>query len=138
MKLSEAVSFPSANKEITRQAITQEDISPQSNFNLSEKPYGRIVYRGDIPEKWLRTANKRLFWYEENGILNLKYYAGSLKTTWADIENVCSENNTPNRAKLIESILGKNVTCNTKTAVSIFSKLVNDGAIRRGLDGNSL
>ena len=103
MKLSEAVSFPSANKEIIRQDLTQGDITPRSDFNL-----------------------------EENGILNLKYYAGSLKTTWEDIENVCTVKDIPKRAKLIESILGKNVSCNTKTAVSIFSKLVNDGAIRRG------
>lgn len=110
--------------------LTQGDITPQSDFNVSE-PYGKIVYRGDIPEPWVRTINKNLSWYEEDGKLNIKYYRGKLQTTWGEIEKIIPLKDPSIRKNAIEGLLGKNVTCNTKTAVSIFSKLVADGAIRR-------
>lgn len=102
----------------------------------SEKPYGRIVYRGDEPDtEWTKIPqNKRLVWKEEKSSLYIKYYDAIVRTTWADVERIAKIETSVKKGAAIKELLGKSFGANTRTAVSLFTKFIHDGTLKRPLN----
>ena len=80
--LSESLGEPESREEIEEPAELSVNI-PEAIIE-PDKPYGHIVYRGDLPEEdWNRVSrSKCLMWREENGAPIIKYRNEIVRPSW--------------------------------------------------------
>jgi hypothetical protein len=99
-----------------------------------EEPYGYIVYASDIPDDWSCIDKYPILkWKCEGNELLLKYSNTPDNTTWDVIERL-ARIPIKKRGKAIWKLLGKRGNSNMFSAYSRFTKLYEEGKIKRPVD----
>lgn len=115
--------------------LDKKECEPVETVNQSEEapeePYGYIVYASDIPDDWSCIDKYPILkWKCEGNELLLKYSNTPDNTTWDVIERL-ARIPIKKRGKAIWKLLGKRGNSNMFSAYSRFTKLYEEGKIKR-------
>lgn len=112
-----------------------EPVEPENQSeDTQEEPYGYIVYASDIPDDWSYVEGYSILkWKCEGNELLLKYSNTPDNTTWDVIERL-ARIPIKKRGKAIWKLLGKRGNSNMFSAYSRFTKLYEEGKIKRPVD----
>lgn len=125
-----------ADTQVTELAENEcEQVEPvNQSEDAPEEPYGYIVYASDIPDDWSYVEGYSILkWKCEGNELLLKYSNTSDNTTWDVIERL-ARIPIKKRGKAIWKLLGKRGNSNMFSAYSRFTKLYEEGKIKRPVD----
>ena len=118
------------NIELSKKECETVEPGNQSD-NTPEEPYGYIVYASDIQDDWSYVEGYSILkWKCEGDGLLLKYRTTHARTTWDVIERLVRIP-IKQRGKAIWKRLGGKGSSNMFSAYSRFTKLYEDGKIKR-------
>ena len=118
--------------------LDKKECEPVETVNQSEdapeEPYGYIVYASDIPDDWSYVEGYSILkWKCEGDDLLLKYRTTHARTSWDVIERL-ARIPIKKRGKAIWKRLGGKGSSNMFSAYSRFTKLYEEGKIKRPVD----